>query len=294
MLNDEEDRLLAVFESNAQHKSYLKYIIQNNRFEFNLSPSVSALENSENKDAKILGDCSIKNFNCIDHPNNPEDWSVQTSRELLQRLNKQYDTIDLTHDAALKFDDLFQCANPFQGFLAVFISLSIKSKKSEAQKVDAIKTKVSSEIVLALKNVASPPSRDDFAASSDLCQILYNNYQEFEHIQRNKAMANQNYVSKSQQILQIKSTASKSEEELGQSESTKEAYHQKCFQKGLCYYYKGFSHLAQDCHSKKAADLRNINQDCNANYHPGFASFSEAKNSRDVLFNAPVKKQGKT
>ncbi|KAI1007442.1 hypothetical protein K3495_g781 [Podosphaera aphanis] len=228
-----------------------------------------------------------------DHPNNPEDWGVQTSRELLQRLNKQYETVDLTHDAALKFDDLFQGASPFQDFLAVFTSLAIKSKKSEAQKVDALKTKVSTEIALALKNVTSPPSRDDFTAWSDLCQILYNNHREFEHIQRNKAMANQNYISKSQQILQIKTTASKSEEDLRQTESTKEAYRQKCFQKGLCYYCKVFGHMAQDCHSKKAVDLRNINQDCNTNYHSGFANLSEIKNSRDVLFNAPVQKQGK-
>ncbi|KAI1002554.1 hypothetical protein K3495_g5646 [Podosphaera aphanis] len=91
-----------------------------------------------------------------DHPNNPEDWGVQTSRELLQRSNKQYETIDLAHDAALKFDDLFQDASQFQDFLAVFTSLAIKSKKSEAPKVDALKTKVSTEIVLALKKCCKP------------------------------------------------------------------------------------------------------------------------------------------
>ncbi|KAI1002553.1 hypothetical protein K3495_g5647 [Podosphaera aphanis] len=64
MLND-EDRLLPPIESNVQRKTYLKWMIQNSRFEFNLSPLVSALENTENKDAKILGDCLNKNFNCI-------------------------------------------------------------------------------------------------------------------------------------------------------------------------------------------------------------------------------------
>ncbi|KAI0999885.1 hypothetical protein K3495_g8312 [Podosphaera aphanis] len=76
----------------------------------------------------------------------PSAWDVKTSDDLLNRLVRHYETVDLAHDAALKFDLLSQGNQLFQNFLSSFMQLAKKSNKTEEQMVDALKKKVSPEI----------------------------------------------------------------------------------------------------------------------------------------------------
>ncbi|KAK8153302.1 hypothetical protein BC567DRAFT_187127 [Phyllosticta citribraziliensis] len=63
---------------------------------------------------------------------------------------------------------------PFQNFLAQFVALATNCKKTEDQKVDAFKRKVSTELASMLKTLPTPPKRDDFTAWAEQCQTFYN------------------------------------------------------------------------------------------------------------------------
>jgi Mn-dependent DtxR family transcriptional regulator len=83
--------------------------------------------------------------------------------------------------ASISFDKCFQKSQPFQNFLAEFTNLAKKYKKTEEQKVEALKKKVSESIAKALSTLDNPPSQNDFAASAVKCQTFYDNQQEYEH-----------------------------------------------------------------------------------------------------------------
>ncbi|KAI1003909.1 hypothetical protein K3495_g4303 [Podosphaera aphanis] len=152
------------------------------------------------EDWRYIGDERTKNFNILrcsggdvyalnqeildevsHNPKNPEKWSIKSSDELFERMNRQFETLDLSQDAAIKFDNLQQGNRFFQNFLETFVALAAKCRKTEEQKVDALKEKVSSDKVAAIKTLAQPPPRDNFDAWADQCQIFYNNQQEFNH-----------------------------------------------------------------------------------------------------------------
>ncbi|KAI0992918.1 hypothetical protein K3495_g15266 [Podosphaera aphanis] len=202
------------------------------------------------------------------YPNDACKWDMNTSEDLFESLNRQYETIDLCHDAAIKFDTIVQGNRPFQNFLATFVSLAKKSNKTDEQMVSALKSKVSTEIGNGLRTVTQPPARNDFRGWSDLCQILYNNNQEFDHHQNLKGKTQPqpqppNYSFNRQQNLQ-QMNPSQEFSDFGdpmQLDALREDDRQRCFDHGLCFYCKVFGHLAKDCHSKKAADARNAAND---------------------------------
>ena len=71
--------------------------------------------------------------------------------------------------------------------MAEFINLAAKCKKTDEEKVESLKKKVSQEIKDAIKNLAAPPKRDDFQAWADQCQVFFNNQQEYEHNKQHAA-----------------------------------------------------------------------------------------------------------
>src|SRR5438034_3790707 len=93
-------------------------------------------------------------------------WLYQTSTEFLAALDKQYTTLDLAHAAGIMFDKLHQANRPFQNFLAEFNTLAKKCRKTDEQKVEALKKKVSEEIASKIAGDSNPPPRDDFASWS--------------------------------------------------------------------------------------------------------------------------------
>jgi hypothetical protein len=96
-------------------------------------------------------------------------------------LDRQYEILDLSLSASISFDKCFQRNCPFQNFLAEFISLAKKCKKTEGQKVEVLKKKVSKLITKALSTLDALPSRNDFTAWAAKCQTFYDNQQEYEH-----------------------------------------------------------------------------------------------------------------
>jgi hypothetical protein len=61
--------------------------------------------------------------------------------------------VDLSLSASISFDKCFQRNRLFQNFLAEFISLAKKCKKTKEQKVKALKKKVSKSIAKALSTL---------------------------------------------------------------------------------------------------------------------------------------------
>src|SRR5438034_11678096 len=96
-------------------------------------------------------------------------WLYQTSTEFLAALDKQYATLDLAHAAGISFDKLHQANRPFQNFLAEFSTLAKKCRKTDEQKVENLKKKVSEEIATKIANDPNPPARDDFTAWATKC-----------------------------------------------------------------------------------------------------------------------------
>jgi hypothetical protein len=61
------------------------------------------------------------------------------------------------------------------------VTLAKKCKKTEEQKVEALKKKVSKLIAKALSTPDIPPPCNNFTAWAAKCQTFYNNQQEYEH-----------------------------------------------------------------------------------------------------------------
>ena len=84
------------------------------------------------------------------HPTEPSQWTYQTANTFLAALDKQYLTLDLSHQASIAFDKLHQGLHPYQNFIADFNTLAKKCKKSNEQKVEALKKKVNNTLALKI------------------------------------------------------------------------------------------------------------------------------------------------
>jgi hypothetical protein len=111
----------------------------------------------------------------IQNPDDPSSWEWTIAEAVLAALDRQYETLDLSLSTSILFDKCFQKNWPFQNFLAEFVGLAKKCKKTEEQKVEALKKKVSESIAKALSTLDNPPSRNDFTAWAAKCQTFYNN-----------------------------------------------------------------------------------------------------------------------
>lgn len=210
------------------------------------------------------------------HPNDPSKWKYSTAKGLIEQLNKQYETMDLAHEATLKFDKLEQGNRPFQNFLAAFLALSTRCKKTEEQKVEALKRKVSPHIAEMIRTLAAPPKRDDFHAWANQCQTFYNNQTEHEHYLGGKKQPHQYSLSRrhgdnggnagANRTLPVRpvlttttATAMPNPDNAGepmQLDAMKVYEREQCFAEGRCFYCKEIGHTAYNCEKKKAADER--------------------------------------
>ncbi|KAI0992449.1 hypothetical protein K3495_g15736, partial [Podosphaera aphanis] len=138
------------------------------------------LSGAAHENNRIYFDEAVKN------PNDPKSWTWKTATQLFTSLDAQYETINLKLDASIKFDVLYQKKTPFPNFIALFQNLSQRCGKTEEQKVEALKKKVSVEIAQKLATLDSPPSVDDFDGWVKKCARFYENLQEYEHNQKAK------------------------------------------------------------------------------------------------------------
>jgi len=170
-------------------------------------------------------------------------------------LDRQYETLDLSLSASIAFDKCYQKNHPFQNFLAEFIGLAKKCRKTEEQKVEALKKKVSEPIAKALSTLDTPPTRNDFTAWAAKCQTFYDNQQEYEH---NHQLRN---VTRQQMIpvptpTQPRLPAGGDAMDLDVLNKMKAEERQYCYTNGLCFYCKAPGHDVENCEKKKAADVR--------------------------------------
>ena len=100
--------------------------------------------------------CDLLNI-VTQHSDDPASWEWITAEAALTALNRQYETLNLSLSTSIALDKCYQKNRPFQNFLAEFTSLAKKCKKTEEQKVEALKKKVSESIVKALSTLDNPP-----------------------------------------------------------------------------------------------------------------------------------------
>lgn len=119
----------------------------------------------------------------LENPDDPDLWFWKTPADVFSTLNAQYETLDLSLKAGRKLDKLFMGGRPFQNFLAEFNTLADKCGKTEAQKVEALRVKVSAELYRAITGERKRPDKNNFQAWSSLYQELYDNLIDEKHIE---------------------------------------------------------------------------------------------------------------
>jgi hypothetical protein len=180
------------------------------------------------------------------------EWT--TAEAALTALDRQYETLDLSLSASIAFDKCYQKNRPFQNFLAEFTGLAKKCKKTEDQKVEALKKKVSEPIAKALSTLDNPPPRNDFVAWAAKCQTFYDNQQEYEHNHQLQTTPRQQHtpvLPPAQPRLPAGDTM-----DLDALNKMKAEERQYCYTNGLCFYCKAPGHDVDNCEKKKAADAQ--------------------------------------
>jgi hypothetical protein len=207
----------------------------------------------------LTGEAYSNNRDAIDQivkDPDPSTWEFKSATDMFISLDKQYETLDLSRQASIAFDNCFQKGRPFPNFLAEFNTAARQCKKTAEQKVDALKKKVQDEIALKLANLPSPPARDDFDAWAAQCQIFYDNQQEYEHNRKMKAPTPQHHFTPSPAAP---AQADGDPMQLDTVNRMKDEVRQYCIENKLCFYCKEPGHSVDLCQQKLAADARRGN-----------------------------------
>src|SRR5580692_10341402 len=189
------------------------------------------------------------------HPDDPASWEWTTAEAALTALDKQYETLDLSLSASIAFDKCYQKNRPFQNFLAEFTGLAKKCKKTEEQKVEALKKKVSESIAKALSTLDAPPPRNDFTAWAAKCQTFYDNQQEYEHNHQSRNTPRQQ-LNTPPTPIQPRLPTRDDAMDLDALNKMKAEERQYCYINGLCFYCKTPGHDVENCEKKRTADAR--------------------------------------
>ena len=168
--------------------------------------------------------------------------------------------MDLAQQASQKFDNLFISNKPFQNFIAEFRALAQRHSKTETQKVEALKKKVSKELADKLAYQPQPPAKDDFDAWCSLCQQLYNNEQEFKHFELLKSSRPSQHLSPQPRQSPAPIATTQDDGDPMQLDSAraaaKAAARAFCDENNLCFYCRKPGHIVANCDEKKAANTR--------------------------------------
>ncbi|KAI1003327.1 hypothetical protein K3495_g4881 [Podosphaera aphanis] len=121
-------------------------------------------------------------------------WHWKSASDLIASLDKQYETVTLKLDASIKFDELFQRKTPFPNFIATFTTLAHQCGKTNEQKMEALKKKVSVETSTNFSGLDNPPAFDDFDSWVQKGQRFHENLFEFDHFQKNKTASSRPYI----------------------------------------------------------------------------------------------------
>lgn len=187
----------------------------------------------------------------LHHPNDIKLWKWNTVQYIFQKLDEQYQTINLKQVATIKFDKLFQHNTPFPQFLAEFHSLAISSGKNDEQMVEALKKKVSKGMALKFSNMEDPPAPDDFASWTTKGNKFWDNIVEFEHNFENKGEHNHQ---KGQTGNQPRTTSNGGDAmDLSRMKISKlsDADWKFCRENNLCFFCRLPGHSIGECKKRK-------------------------------------------
>ena len=207
-------------------------------------------------------DSNREHFDTItENPDDPEDWHWKTATQVFQALNAQYETLDLSQQASQAFDNLWMTNKPFQNFLADFNRLAAICGKTEEQKVEALRIKVSQELSDEIAHRGDRPGKANFAKWAEMCQQMYNNLEEQKHIDklrnsRLNANRQQPRTTTSHNQRPDNSPAPGIGDPMVLDATRPRPTREQCIQYGLCFYCKKPGHSRDECEDKKRADAR--------------------------------------
>ena len=197
--------------------------------------------------------------------NRPELWPWQQKGEespmtaLFRDLGALYATMDLTKTASLAFDKLWMRGKSFPQFIAEFQTLAEQCNKTDAQKVDELKRRVSNELAAALQNQATVPGPNAFAEWVTLFQALWDRQQEGIHFAqlRGSNAANQSHPQPRQQPQAQQQPAPMPAGDPMQLDAGRfNLSSDECRRRGLCFYCKEPGHGIGGCQKRIEADAR--------------------------------------
>jgi hypothetical protein len=206
----------------------------------------------------------------------PTTWRWPTHTELLKYLHSIYATIDLTWDAKMQLDKLTMGTTPFPNFLSSFNRLADRCKYQPVQKVEALKLKVTQELLsnAILKGVNL--GDDNYTA---WCDLFQNTWKGMETIQHFKSMSDnkkkgtipqpQHPQTPPSQTLQVNLPVTPNPDAMDLSAMRQGTHTQNamrpppgvdarewCIKNRLCFYCKKPGHSLGDCNDKKTADQK--------------------------------------
>ncbi|MDB5911257.1 MAG: hypothetical protein JWP34_5374 [Massilia sp.] len=214
-------------------------------------------------------DLNRDSFNTIiDNPADPELWTWRTAPQVFAHLNVLYETLDLSREASMKFDEFRMGGLPFQNFIAEFNTLSAQCGKTNEQKVDALRIKVSQELSTAVQFRDKKPLKTDFTGWCTLYQKIWEDLQDNKHIDKLRQNANTfrttppgtqtrtnpapvtttNQSAPADDAMQLDAMQAKG----GRPRPTRE----DCIAQGLCFYCKKKGHTRDTCEEKKKNDTK--------------------------------------
>ena len=116
------------------------------------------------------------------NPSDPTKWAWCTVESLFEALDAHYITSNERIEASHKFDKLTMGGRPFSDFQADFHKLATKAEKTCAEKVTALRTKVSDALGTTASQREYLPDRDDYDGWVKLFAQIWDRKQEEDHI----------------------------------------------------------------------------------------------------------------
>ena len=202
------------------------------------------------------------------HPDDVACWTCTTSAALFTCLDRQYETLDLKLDAGIDFDQLFQRKIPFPNFIAKFETLAYQCGKTDEQRVDALKKKISQELAEKLATLENPPAANDYRSWVKKCRVFYDNIRVYEHNQLGKTGPSRPriYDPSPRPSPQISSAGDPMELDRISLSRMSEEDCEYCRAHNLCFYCKGQGYGIDNCEKKADADSRSAGRGSRGNF----------------------------
>lgn len=205
-----------------------------------------------------------------EHPGDREYWYWKTTTDVWSTLNTQYETLDLSHEAAIKYDNLRMANKPFQNFIAEFNMLAAKCNKTAEQMVADMKLKVSGELSDATYSRQNQPGKSDVAKWQSWYQEIYNVLQEKAHVDKlragkglsraNSQIENDHHQqpapSQARQPAQQALLPTGDPMVLDATRTRTRPSREQCIREGLCFYCKKRGHNLDSCREKLENDAK--------------------------------------